>query len=353
MVDTAIAPNYDSIIDRQHKKIVQLEADLARCTSHIRKLKTRTHDSSAVYAAHDLARLHAAHMHAMLAMSPALHPIPSPHPLQVAAAAAAANMPLLPGVQAQPPGASPHFAGTHVLGRARAATAAAAADEEDKAGKTRYWTAKEHQQFLYAVKLFGAKNYVAISQFVGSRTPKQVRTHAQKYQMKLEREAKKRRNHVLATAAAAAAPSASASENEPHIKEHMHPAEDAAQSESTCPMDDTMVKEEPINCLQDYACSPISNDGDDCINEDVSVMNINDRLMSNTAPAPVSSACGGMKKNSSLTNLADYDDFMRRITNVAEHDRSEMFEARDADLDVDILNATQKNQFDDSLLADL
>eukprot|EP00178_Gracilaria_changii_P001584 TRINITY_DN1218_c0_g2_i1.p1 TRINITY_DN1218_c0_g2~~TRINITY_DN1218_c0_g2_i1.p1 ORF type:complete len:337 (+),score=76.80 TRINITY_DN1218_c0_g2_i1:184-1194(+) len=336
MADTALAPNYDSIIDRQHKRIVELEADLARCTTHIRKLKTRVHDTSSVYAAHDLARLHAAHMHAMLAMAPSLHPIATPHPLQMAAAAAAAaaNMPLMAGANSptvQLPGAQ-LFAGA----------AAAATEEEDKAGKSRYWTAKEHQQFLYAVKLFGAKNYVAISQFVGTRTPKQVRTHAQKYQMKLEREAKKRRNQALAAAAAAAAAASSPSASQKNEERDA----DAAQSESTCPMDD----------VNDCACSPVSNDGEDCVNEDVCVMNVSDHLMNNTAPAPVtSSSCGGMKKDSSLTNLADYDDFMRRITTAVQDDRSVIFETgRDADLDMDILNGAQKNgNFDDSLLADL
>jgi hypothetical protein len=40
--------------------------------------------------------------------------------------------------------------------------------------------------------MFGPKNYVAISNFVGTRTPKQVRSHSQKYQLRLAREARKR-----------------------------------------------------------------------------------------------------------------------------------------------------------------
>eukprot|EP00190_Bangiopsis_sp_CCMP1999_P007376 CAMPEP_0198724980 /NCGR_PEP_ID=MMETSP1475-20131203/2353_1 /TAXON_ID= ORGANISM="Unidentified sp., Strain CCMP1999" /NCGR_SAMPLE_ID=MMETSP1475 /ASSEMBLY_ACC=CAM_ASM_001111 /LENGTH=577 /DNA_ID=CAMNT_0044486637 /DNA_START=351 /DNA_END=2084 /DNA_ORIENTATION=- len=58
--------------------------------------------------------------------------------------------------------------------------------------QTRYWTQEEHQRFLRACQMYGDKNYVAISRYVRSRTPKQVRTHAQKYQKRLEREAARR-----------------------------------------------------------------------------------------------------------------------------------------------------------------
>jgi len=52
----------------------------------------------------------------------------------------------------------------------------------------RYWTEEEHRKFLEGRKLYGPKNYAAISAVVRSRTPKQVRTHAQKYEMRLVRE---------------------------------------------------------------------------------------------------------------------------------------------------------------------
>lgn len=58
---------------------------------------------------------------------------------------------------------------------------------EPRAGQTRYWTQEEHERFLEAVAQYGEKAYVAISNFVESRTPKQVRTHAQKFQMKMAR----------------------------------------------------------------------------------------------------------------------------------------------------------------------
>mmetsp|Transcript_5836 Transcript_5836/g.11530 ORF Transcript_5836/g.11530 Transcript_5836/m.11530 type:complete len:341 (+) Transcript_5836:151-1173(+) len=60
--------------------------------------------------------------------------------------------------------------------------------EGGKTSTTRYWTTEEHEKFLYASRKFGPKNYAAISQYVGTRNPKQVRTHAQKYEMRLARE---------------------------------------------------------------------------------------------------------------------------------------------------------------------
>jgi SHAQKYF class myb-like DNA-binding protein len=58
---------------------------------------------------------------------------------------------------------------------------------EPRPGQTRYWTEEEHDRFLEAVSRHGEKAYVAISNFVETRTPKQVRTHAQKFQMKMAR----------------------------------------------------------------------------------------------------------------------------------------------------------------------
>lgn len=62
--------------------------------------------------------------------------------------------------------------------------------------QSRYWTADEHQRFLAAIKTCGPKNYVQIAEIVGTRNAKQVRTHAQKFQKKLEREEAKRREDL-------------------------------------------------------------------------------------------------------------------------------------------------------------
>lgn len=76
--------------------------------------------------------------------------------------------------------------------------------------QSRYWTSDEHQRFLAAIKTCGPKNYVQIAEMVGTRNAKQVRTHAQKFQKKLEREEAKRREDMQRHGGAAAASSVSA-----------------------------------------------------------------------------------------------------------------------------------------------
>jgi len=61
-----------------------------------------------------------------------------------------------------------------------------------KPPQSRYWTAEEHERFIEAVKRYGSKDVKAIAQYVGTRNPTQVRTHAQKYYLRLERERKRR-----------------------------------------------------------------------------------------------------------------------------------------------------------------
>lgn len=54
--------------------------------------------------------------------------------------------------------------------------------------QSRYWTPDEHQRFLQALAEFGPKDVRAIASFVGTRNATQVRTHAQKYFLRKERE---------------------------------------------------------------------------------------------------------------------------------------------------------------------
>jgi len=61
---------------------------------------------------------------------------------------------------------------------------------KQKTNQTRYWTAEEHQRFLDALKMYGVKEVKAIAAHVGTRSSTQVRTHAQKYFLKLDREKK-------------------------------------------------------------------------------------------------------------------------------------------------------------------
>eukprot|EP00292_Cryptomonas_paramecium_P009876 CAMPEP_0113692708 /NCGR_PEP_ID=MMETSP0038_2-20120614/19247_1 /TAXON_ID=2898 /ORGANISM="Cryptomonas paramecium" /LENGTH=264 /DNA_ID=CAMNT_0000614675 /DNA_START=213 /DNA_END=1004 /DNA_ORIENTATION=- /assembly_acc=CAM_ASM_000170 len=59
--------------------------------------------------------------------------------------------------------------------------------KETTKSQSRYWTEEEHQRFLEAIQTIGHKDVKAIAQFVGTRNSTQVRTHAQKYFMKLAR----------------------------------------------------------------------------------------------------------------------------------------------------------------------
>uniref|UniRef100_A0A7S1T4I5 HTH myb-type domain-containing protein n=1 Tax=Compsopogon caeruleus TaxID=31354 RepID=A0A7S1T4I5_9RHOD len=60
-------------------------------------------------------------------------------------------------------------------------------DDSRQEGTTRYWSKEEHDRFLKGVGLFGPKNFVEIAALVGTRTPQQVRTHSQKYEIRLMR----------------------------------------------------------------------------------------------------------------------------------------------------------------------
>mmetsp|Transcript_3599 Transcript_3599/g.10610 ORF Transcript_3599/g.10610 Transcript_3599/m.10610 type:complete len:434 (+) Transcript_3599:216-1517(+) len=64
---------------------------------------------------------------------------------------------------------------------------AASSAEGRKSGraKSRFWTRLEHTRFLEGLKLYGGQDAHAIAAHVGTRTATQVRTHAQKYFIKL------------------------------------------------------------------------------------------------------------------------------------------------------------------------
>jgi SHAQKYF class myb-like DNA-binding protein len=51
------------------------------------------------------------------------------------------------------------------------------------------WTKEEHQSFVEAIKLHG-KNWKKVEEYVGTRTGAQIRSHAQKFFLKLEKEIK-------------------------------------------------------------------------------------------------------------------------------------------------------------------
>lgn len=80
-------------------------------------------------------------------------------------------------------------------------------------GQSRYWTPEEHKLFLEALRRFGHKDLRSISAYVGTRNMTQVRTHSQKYFMRLMREAKRQNPTATAATTAAANTAAAAAPN--------------------------------------------------------------------------------------------------------------------------------------------
>lgn len=80
----------------------------------------------------------------------------------------------------------------HEIDRLRARLADIEKDRKPDGPKvqSRYWTPHEHQRFLEALAKFGPKDVRAIASYVGSRNATQVRTHAQKYFLRVARERK-------------------------------------------------------------------------------------------------------------------------------------------------------------------
>lgn len=64
--------------------------------------------------------------------------------------------------------------------------------KDKKKPQSRYWTPEEHQRFLEALQKYGHKDVKSISLHVSTRNATQVRTHAQKYFLRLERERRKK-----------------------------------------------------------------------------------------------------------------------------------------------------------------
>eukprot|EP00164_Ancoracysta_twista_P007737 GFYU01011036.1.p1 GENE.GFYU01011036.1~~GFYU01011036.1.p1 ORF type:complete len:653 (+),score=131.89 GFYU01011036.1:374-2332(+) len=71
--------------------------------------------------------------------------------------------------------------------------AKATSNGTDGKSQPRYWTTAEHNRFLEGLDKFGTKDVKAIALHVGTRSATQVRTHAQKYWLRLSRDAKRSR----------------------------------------------------------------------------------------------------------------------------------------------------------------
>ncbi|GAB0491845.1 hypothetical protein MMPV_003100 [Pyropia vietnamensis] len=101
--------------------------------------------------------------------------------------------------------ATPAAAAAPAATAATPAPAAAASGGAKKGGTSRYWTAEEHARFLDGLRQFGAKDIKGIARHVGSRSATQVRTHQQKYNLRLLREKEKANSAGAGSAGSAAA----------------------------------------------------------------------------------------------------------------------------------------------------
>ncbi|KAL3662000.1 hypothetical protein V7S43_012807 [Phytophthora oleae] len=61
------------------------------------------------------------------------------------------------------------------------------------------WTIEEHDRFLHALELYPAGPWKAIADYIGTRTPRQTMTHAQKYREKIERRKLKTRKESISS----------------------------------------------------------------------------------------------------------------------------------------------------------
>ena len=60
----------------------------------------------------------------------------------------------------------------------------------------RYWTDEEHQRFLEALKIYPNNDHKTISRYVGTRTAAQVRSHSQKYFLRLGKNSTKSQRNL-------------------------------------------------------------------------------------------------------------------------------------------------------------
>lgn len=60
-----------------------------------------------------------------------------------------------------------------------------------------FWNEEEHKRFLEGIERFGVKNFKKIAEHVGTRTRLQIRSHAQKYFMKLKRQNRSKPEEAL------------------------------------------------------------------------------------------------------------------------------------------------------------
>ena len=63
--------------------------------------------------------------------------------------------------------------------------------------KGQHWTRKEHQLFLECLKFRPEISWIQVAEKIGTRSPRQVRTHAQKHFQKVERQKRNEERKLL------------------------------------------------------------------------------------------------------------------------------------------------------------
>ncbi|KAF1325414.1 Myb-like dna-binding protein, partial [Globisporangium splendens] len=84
-------------------------------------------------------------------------------------------------------------AAEHVI-RLRPTEAKAGAVVVSAKNKIQMWTQEEHERFLVALEMFPAGPWKKVADYIGTKTPRQTMTHAQKYRQKISRRQRGLRN---------------------------------------------------------------------------------------------------------------------------------------------------------------
>eukprot|EP00186_Timspurckia_oligopyrenoides_P003834 CAMPEP_0182445600 /NCGR_PEP_ID=MMETSP1172-20130603/3675_1 /TAXON_ID=708627 /ORGANISM="Timspurckia oligopyrenoides, Strain CCMP3278" /LENGTH=543 /DNA_ID=CAMNT_0024641403 /DNA_START=267 /DNA_END=1898 /DNA_ORIENTATION=+ len=213
----------DTVVLQQHKRIAELEKRLEKSRKTITKLRQKAEAERASTAAavgamnatnpamilpnsqhfarsnSEKKRKHEKHYTAAAAASA----MPPPPPVRTNAVAASVLNQAAVGKEKQRVtmkksepqrgnGEGSDLAGNSRKTKRKEGMHSARESDSQVTGCTRYWSKAEHAKFLEGIEKFGYKKYQAISEYVKTRTPQQVRTHSQKFEMRLAREALKK-----------------------------------------------------------------------------------------------------------------------------------------------------------------
>lgn len=105
------------------------------------------------------------------------------------------------------------------------------------------WTSEEHDRFLKGLEVFPTGPWKDIAAFVGTRTPRQTMTHAQKYRQKIERNLRglKVASRKVDAAASPAPATATAPIKSEKISEHQVAQSPVSVTESAYPSFDSSI----------------------------------------------------------------------------------------------------------------